>query len=215
MYKLTKSDLGIIEATKLGYKVIDGIMYRPLKPQLKTNTHGYKSLIFSFKNEKSDIGQISIKISRFIAYQKFKENLFQEGVQVRHLDDNSLNNKNENIALGTIQENWNDHSEQRKRDILISRFLNKPFYTEALKQQIIEDYNSSDLNYLEFIKLYDMSENTFRNMMKNNLQRPISPRTHQKLKIKKQLNPNYFRFKYGFDQYDLKNPQDIIIQNNT
>ena len=43
----------------------------------------------------------SVHVHRLQAYQKFGQAMFQEGIQVRHLNGNKLDNSWNNIAIGT------------------------------------------------------------------------------------------------------------------
>lgn len=49
-----------------------------------------------------------LRFHRLQAYQKFGDEIYKEGIQVRHLDGNSLNNSFENIAIGTNKDNQQD-----------------------------------------------------------------------------------------------------------
>lgn len=49
-------------------------------------------------------------VHRLVAFQKFGEAIFREGVVARHLDGNPLNNRVENIALGSHDFNMRDKS---------------------------------------------------------------------------------------------------------
>lgn len=51
---------------------------------------------------------VSIFVHQLQAYQKYGSGLFGPGIVVRHLDNNSLNNTRENIAIGTQRENCMD-----------------------------------------------------------------------------------------------------------
>ena len=55
---------------------------------------------FSHKGE-----NFSFKVHRFCAYLKYGEKLFEEGILVRHLDDNPLNLSWDNIVLGSPKDN--------------------------------------------------------------------------------------------------------------
>lgn len=44
-------------------------------------------------------------VHRLVAYHKFGNKIFKEGIQVRHLDGNSLNNSYDNISIGTAKDN--------------------------------------------------------------------------------------------------------------
>jgi HNH endonuclease len=49
-----------------------------------------------------------VYVHKLQAYQKFGEAIFEPGIVVRHLDGNPLNNRPENIAIGTISDNVMD-----------------------------------------------------------------------------------------------------------
>ena len=47
-------------------------------------------------------------VHRLCAYQKFGDNMFEPGIQVRHKNSDSLDNTPDNILLGTPKENSHD-----------------------------------------------------------------------------------------------------------
>lgn len=57
---------------------------------------------------------LSFHIHRFVAYQLYGEDVFKNGVNVRHLDANVLNLSKSNIVLGTSQENQFDKSDEKR-----------------------------------------------------------------------------------------------------
>tara|TARA_R100000656_G_scaffold63175_4_gene48592 strand:+ start:87 stop:563 length:477 start_codon:yes stop_codon:yes gene_type:complete len=52
----------------------------------------------------------TLRVHKFQAYLKFGEEMFKEGIVIRHLDGNPSNNSWKNIALGTQSENMMDRS---------------------------------------------------------------------------------------------------------
>ena len=54
--------------------------------------------------------RVTIPVHKFVAYLKFGDEIFKEGIEVRHLDGNSLNNGYENISIGTHTQNMRDIS---------------------------------------------------------------------------------------------------------
>lgn len=57
-----------------------------------------------------------VDFHRFVAYCKFGDKLYDEGMVVRHLDSNKLNNSWDNISIGTVHDNSMDRPiEQRIR----------------------------------------------------------------------------------------------------
>lgn len=79
--------------------------------KLDLDKHGYPR--FSVKFNSSPTG---LPVHRLAAYQKFGEAMFEDGIQVRHLDGDPANNKLENIAVGTQSENMLD----RPREVRIA-----------------------------------------------------------------------------------------------
>lgn len=58
--------------------------------------------------------RVTISVHKFIAYLKYGDEIFNEGIEVRHLDGNSLNNVWDNIAIGTHSENMMDIPEKNR-----------------------------------------------------------------------------------------------------
>jgi len=52
--------------------------------------------------------QPRIYYHKLVAYHLYGEAAFADGVVIRHLDGNSLNNNFENIAIGSAKDNWMD-----------------------------------------------------------------------------------------------------------
>jgi len=98
-----------IEATERGYRVDDdGNVLNPQGVQLKTwpDTRGY--LRFSLSTETKKVGNRKIYVHQLAAYQKFGRIVFAHGVEVRHLDNNHLNNSTSNLSYGSSSENEMD-----------------------------------------------------------------------------------------------------------
>lgn len=55
-----------------------------------------------------DHKRIDITVHRLQAYQKFKDEIFREDLEVRHFDGNKINNSEDNILLGTHSQNMLD-----------------------------------------------------------------------------------------------------------
>lgn len=115
--KLTANEWLVIAKGK-GYKAMqDGsvVGLKGQKLKLAPQSRGY--LVFSVNHN----GKIrAIPVHRFVAYWKYGDALF-EAECVRHLDGNPHNNKFENIAIGSIRDNYFDMSEVERREIYEGR----------------------------------------------------------------------------------------------
>jgi hypothetical protein len=73
----------------------------------------YKKLSLTFRKYKTfsirhNGIRIPIPVHRFVAYIKYGDNIFNDNIEVRHLDNNTFNNSWDNILLGSHKENMND-----------------------------------------------------------------------------------------------------------
>jgi hypothetical protein len=101
----------IISAIDKGYSSIDGNIVsktgRIRKEYIPKN--GYKQFSINYEGK-----SVVIESHSFIAAMKFGIDELGKGVQVRHIDGNNLNNRIENIEIGTPKQNQNDiPAEQR------------------------------------------------------------------------------------------------------
>lgn len=88
-----------------GYRINkSGCILNPLGKRIKGSvTKGYRKF-----NLKLDGKDVSVKVHRLVAYQKFGDKIFDPKIQVRHLNGNSLNNTHNNIDIGTAHDNIMD-----------------------------------------------------------------------------------------------------------
>jgi hypothetical protein len=80
-----------------------------------------------------------VEVHRLLAFEKFGEAAFAEGIQVRHLDNNSLNNSWDNIVLGTPTQNAMDRP---KEDRQAHAALGNQQFTEEFIHQLRLDHTS-------------------------------------------------------------------------
>jgi hypothetical protein len=110
---MSKKKDGVRQAFEKGYRVINGnVVYngniRKLYSHIKrrdSNTIAY----YSFGIRSKEGSRIEIYVHQLMAYQKFGEESFDEDIEVRHIDGNSLNNKEENILIGSKSQNRRDY----------------------------------------------------------------------------------------------------------
>ena len=163
--KLSKRNVCLIEAYKKGYYVDDnGNVISPHGRELKLKNEGGYLRFYML----SDIYNTTYPVSvhRFIAYHKFGESLFLKGIQVRHLDNNSLNNLWDNIDIGTQSENMMDipRKNRIKKAKLAAKKLRK-FTNEEIKT--IRKEHQNGIPYSQLIKKYNVAKSTISYIINN------------------------------------------------
>lgn len=101
------------DVSMIGYYVDEkGNLYSPThKKVLTTLSRGYQGIMIKIGAKRKHLST-----HRLQAYQKYGDRIYEQGIEVRHLDGNPLNNSRENIAIGTHSENIMDIPESvRKR----------------------------------------------------------------------------------------------------
>jgi hypothetical protein len=83
----------------------------------------------------ADVGDCQIRVHRLAAYQKFGAAMFAPGIEERHLDGCKTNNRQENIAIGTHQQNAMDQPpEQRRRTARAAAAARRRFSMEQVRE---------------------------------------------------------------------------------
>ena len=99
---MNKNKSNLIDAYNKGYHVVSGsVIYKGNKLNPSISATGYHR--FSIRNK--DGNSCDILVHRLAAYQKYGNEIFNQGVQVRHKNSNPLDNSDENLILGTAQQN--------------------------------------------------------------------------------------------------------------
>lgn len=97
---------------KRGYTMTDnGECFNPKGQKISgiVSTSGYlRSAI------KVDGKHTQFKFHRFMGYLKFGDRIYQQGMQIRHLDGNPQNNSRENIEIGTQRDNSYDIPKEKR-----------------------------------------------------------------------------------------------------
>ena len=150
----------MLEGYRRGYYVTeDGVLINPRGSAAggRPNMQGY------LESANIDVpgytGQRRFRVHRLAAFQWFGCAIFRTGVEVRHLDGNPLNNRRDNIALGSHSENMMDQPVEVRR----ARATHAASYLRALSaeqaQQLIDD-RSSGMTYAELMKKYGVAKGT-------------------------------------------------------
>jgi len=137
-------------ATTKGYKVIKNIVYGPKGNIRKLDNHrNYPRFNIVYKKKR-----IPVLVHRLVAYQKYGKAIYKKGIQVRHLDNNSMNFSEENILIGTASENMMDipQKERLKKAIHASKHIRK--FTDAEMNEIRKYHSSS---YKDTMKYFNIS----------------------------------------------------------
>lgn len=94
----------------------EGNVYAPSGKRRKLRTHLKKKIPYLMFNATSPShGRVGIYVHKLVAYQKFGESALQPGIVVRHLDGDSTNNSDANIAIGTNSDNMMDRPPEARR----------------------------------------------------------------------------------------------------
>ena len=131
---------------------------------------GYKVLSFRMRNL-----EYKITIHRLLAYQKYGDLMFNEGIVVRHKDGNQLNNSFDNIIIGTQSENRMDIPEHIRFSLALhaASFLKKYDHEEVIVfhkangnsyKKTMENFGIQSKGTLHFIL---KKSNVKKNLMNN------------------------------------------------
>jgi hypothetical protein len=108
------SNDAILRASECGYRINeDGFLYlKDIKRKFDFDRYGYAR--FRIRDKRGKV--VNIPLHRLLAYQKFGDAIFSDGIQVRHLNGICSDNRWDNIDIGTQSENMKDRSpEERKK----------------------------------------------------------------------------------------------------
>jgi len=92
---------------------------------------------------------------RLQAYQKYGNKLYEDGIMVRHLNGNSLDNSWGNIAIGTRRDNAMDIPIEIRTKMSIQRAKSNIKYPKKFVLKLREDYKVIK-NYAELGRKYNI-----------------------------------------------------------
>jgi len=124
----------IIYAKNKGMRVepdgtIIGMKNKPIKGTI--DHRGYIKVCVKFHKK-----DIPVYIHRLQAYQKFGDKIFEDGMQVRHLNGDSQDNSWSNIAIGTMQQNHMDKKPMTRLNAARKAALAQRKYTNNQVEEI-------------------------------------------------------------------------------
>ena len=110
----------------------------------------------------------SVKVHILQAYQKFGDKIFEEGIVVRHLDGNPLNNSWDNILIGSYSDNRLDMEKNLRTELSTnaSRKKQDNVRTYENRCKIYEDLKNG-VPYSEIMVKHNISSKGTLSFMKN------------------------------------------------
>ena len=136
----------VIEALNKGYVVnILGEVISPKERVLKTlkSKSGYHRFTFRLNSER-----VTVSVHRLQAYQKYGDEMFKEGILVRHVNGDSLDNSFKNIKIGTQSDNMMDIPQEIR--------IQKSSHPVHNHKDIIKD-REDGMSYDNIMKKYNIS----------------------------------------------------------
>lgn len=126
------------------------------------NRNGYPHV--SIRSRSKGILQ-KVPVHRIIAHQKYGDELFGDGIQVRHLDGDKTNMRPSNIAIGTQMDNYLDMSEERRARLIMAAhragLARRTFTMEEVKR-IRDEYDSSGVGFNTLARKWGCAKSTMR-----------------------------------------------------
>ena len=152
---LSKNNEFVILAYEKGYRVINGEVISPFTGRSRKlrvhNNHGYKKYLFTI----SEKGKSSypVEIHKLLAYQNYGDRIFDPDLEIRHLDNNSLNNLDDNITIGTKSQNKLDMPSKQRRDLSVNAATSLRKFTDAEMEKIRRYHR----NYKDTMEMFDIT----------------------------------------------------------
>jgi len=132
-----------MEAISRGYRITDEGVMNGMDGEINgyPNSKGYKCI--TIRNRKERTTRM-VPFHRIQAYQKFGDKMFEDGIEVRHLNGNRLDNSFENIEIGTSKQNSMD----KKPEVRLAMAIHaSKFITVHSHQDIVNWYMNNGKSY--------------------------------------------------------------------
>ncbi|MFA5366674.1 MAG: HNH endonuclease [Dehalococcoidia bacterium] len=124
------------------------------KLSLCGNSKGYYH--FSIRINKN---RYPIQVHQFVAYLKFGDKIFDDNIEVRHLNGNSLNNCWDNIDIGSHIQNMGDIPQKILISAAIAGSKSLRRFTDEEVKNILSD-RIQGLSYSKLCEKYNTSKST-------------------------------------------------------
>lgn len=119
----------VIQAYKMGYRVKDGKLYNvdgnELSPYVNPTGSGYCEFTIRWNKTRH-----KVRVHHLIAYQKFGNKAFEPGMQIRHLNGDSMDNRYSNIGIGDASANSMDRPPEERFAHAVKAATDRRIYTD-------------------------------------------------------------------------------------
>lgn len=93
----------------------------------------------------------NVSVHRLVAYQKYGDKIYEEGIEVRHLDGNTLNFSEDNISIGTHSENMLDIPQEKRKEFARNNVKFSDMDVIAIKK-----YHSTSQSYKDTMAAFNI-----------------------------------------------------------
>ena len=168
MENLSKRNLYVIESFLEGYDINKkGELIRKngtIKSNFRTNKNGYCSVSLRLKSKYN----AQIPVHKLQAYKKYGNEMFANGIVIRHFNGDKTDNSWDNILIGTPSENMLDIPEEIriKSATTASRKMQNDIRSYEQRCLIYEDLKNN-IPYSEIMLKHDVSSKGTLSFMKN------------------------------------------------
>jgi hypothetical protein len=143
-------------AYEKGYRVTkDGNLLNPKGTKIGSiNNHGYEKTTIRINGK-----GVVIKTHRLQAYQKYGDKLYEDGIVVRHLNGNSLDNSFGNILTGTQVDNLKDIPLKQRQLNALQSSHKRIKHPKELVDKLKEEYKVLK-SYAKLSRKFNLSYDT-------------------------------------------------------
>lgn len=168
MKNLSKKNLYILESFSEGYDINEkGEFIRKdltIKNKFRIGRNGYYNITLRLPScERADV-----KIHKLQAYKKYGIEMFKDGIVVRHMDGNRLNNSWDNILIGTQSDNQMDIPKEIRVNSAIKASRQKQDNNRKYEERckIYEDLKNN-ISYTDIMVKHGITSKGTLSFMKN------------------------------------------------
>ena len=136
-----------------GYRVDEnGVLTNPKGKEIG-RTDLWKGMSYHLSSVKIMGRSKKFKTHRLQAYQKFGDKMYEDGICVRHLNGNSLDNRASNIDIATHSDNMMDRSPECR----MKSALHATSFVRKYDKQDVRDFHSESRSYKKTMEQFGIS----------------------------------------------------------